>query len=244
MKIISEYKIYSTQQVGVCHLYNKKTNQHAMIGDVEKEWLLKLNQKKEFNLSDLYTIVGDQYYLDFLEALERLNLLQSKEKSLIEKIKKISIFQILIPFNVDLSGLAFSVNTKKYFEIMTAGILGNLFLVTLGIISLLYSQYSTVGVLIIIVNLIMVFINLIPFFDYDGGIILNKFIIVQNQTKYGPFYKKIQMAVVYSIILFTLYGVSSSIGISSGYLILLPPLISGVATYLFMKRRSIVCSFI
>lgn len=337
MKIIEKYKILKTPNEGIYHLYNTINKKNIMIGDLEKNWINELAKFKDFNISDVYNIVGDEYYLDFLNALEKFELIdkmQVKKKIL----KKFNIFKLMWCFNlciteklnskklceifeiilfkftpilgiftlfsimlknndilvrinsfhfnisyiviwiitvfisgslheishaiiaknrnvsvpdcgvmllifnpsffVDLSGIAFLNNLKDFFKIMISGIVMNLFLLFIGVVMFIYTPFIKLAEIIILVNFLMAIINIIPFFEYDGGIIFQKLLEHQNNVKYFKIIKFMQLLIVYSIILFTCFGLENYLSfIDNNYeQVILPFIISGLLTYLFNRN--------
>lgn len=77
-----------------------------------------------------------------------------------------------LAFFVDLSGVQFLKNKKQFLKIMLAGIASNSILSLTGLLVLLFTSYKLLGLLLFIINLGMIFIKSIPFFQYDSGIIL------------------------------------------------------------------------
>lgn len=77
---------------------------------------------------------------------------------------------------------------------MLAGIASNSILSLTGLLVLLFTSYKLLGLLFFIINLGMIFINSIPFFQYDSGIIL----------RYLNFQYIVQLLIAFVIIYFPL----------------------------------------
>lgn len=332
MKIINKYKILRTPNKEIYHLYNPINKKNIMIGTEEVSWINRLSAYNNFKISDVYNIVGEEYYLQFLTALEQLGLLVNEEKikkdfnifkimfsfnisiteiihskkisNLFEKIlfrgtTFIAFFTILsvllnrnilfnklvninlsfntiicwiivvfisgslhefshaiisknrnvsIPdcglmllifnpsFFVDLSGIAFVSRMVDFFKIMISGIIMNFLLLLIGLLMYIYTPFVIFSEILILVNLLMILINTIPFFEYDGGIIFQKILENQRTVKYYKIIKYIQNIIVYSIILFTFYSIEVYMNISGIISVFIPVILSGILTYFFSKK--------
>lgn len=332
MKIINNYKILRTPNKGIYHLYNPINKKNIMIGIEELSWINKLSFYNNFKILDVYKIVGEEYYLKFLTALEQLGLLVDEKKmkkdfnifkimfsfnisitemihskkisSLLEKIlfrgtvfiafftiisvllnrdilfdKLVNInlsFDTLIywiivvfisgslhefshvitaknrdvsipdcglmllifnpSFFVDLSGIAFVSKIADFFKIMISGVVMNLLLLLIGLLVYIYTPFVNFSEILILVNLLMILINTIPFFEYDGGIIFQKILESQRTVKYYKIIKCMQNIIVYSIILFTFYSIEAYMSISGVISVFVPVILSGILTYFFSKK--------
>lgn len=106
-----------------------------------------------------------------------------------------------LAFFVDLSGVQFLKNKKQFLKIMLAGIASNSILSLTGLLVLLFTSYKLLGLLFFIINLGMIFINSIPFFQYDSGIILR---YLNSNNNNLNFQYIVQLLIAFVIIYFPL----------------------------------------
>ena len=106
-----------------------------------------------------------------------------------------------LAFFVDLSGVQFLKNKKQFLKIMLAGIASNSILSLIGLLVSVFTSYKLFGLLFFIINLGMIFINSIPFFQYDSGIILRY--LNSNNNNFN-FQYIVQLLIAFIIIYFPL----------------------------------------
>lgn len=141
-----------------------------------------------------------------------------------------------LAFFVDLSGVQFLKNKKALLKIMLAGIASNSILSLIGLVFMLFTSYKLLGLLFFIINLGMIFINSIPFFQYDSGIIYRY--LNSNNISNLRFQYIVQLLIAFIIIYFPLSQlvhllipnvIFSSVGVV---------LISMLFSILYMRERS------
>ena len=106
-----------------------------------------------------------------------------------------------LAFFVDLSGVQFLKNKKQFLKIMLAGIASNSILSLIGLLVSVFTSYKLFGLLFFIINLGMIFINSIPFFQYDSGIILR---YLNSNNNNLNFQYIVQLLIAFIIIYFPL----------------------------------------
>lgn len=106
-----------------------------------------------------------------------------------------------LAFFVDLSGVQFLKNKKQFLKIMLAGIASNSILSLIGLLISVFTSYKLLGLLFFIINLGMIFINSIPFFQYDSGIILR---YLKSNNNNLNFQYIVQLLIAFIIIYFPL----------------------------------------
>ena len=104
-------------------------------------------------------------------------------------------------FFVDLSGVQFLKNKKQFLKIMLAGIASNSILSLIGLFISVFTSCKLLGLLFFIINLGMIFINSIPFFQYDSGIILR---YLNSNNNNLNFQYIVQLLIAFIIIYFPL----------------------------------------
>ncbi len=144
----------------------------------------------------------------------------------------IMLFYFNPAFYVDLSGIQILSNKSKRIEVLSAGIKVNNLMLLICLVAINYSKSpQTISILTvyIILNLMMILINIIPFVEFDGYFICSELFDTNNlkrttaiQLKYllkGQ-YNKVQfhyiLYCIYSIIFssaFLILGLTSIIGI-------------------------------
>lgn len=106
-----------------------------------------------------------------------------------------------LAFFVDLSGVQFLKNKKQFLKIMLAGIASNSILSLIGLFISVFTSSKLLGLLFFIINLGMIFINSIPFFQYDSGIILRYLNSNKNNLNFQYI---VQLLIAFIIIYFPL----------------------------------------
>lgn len=106
-----------------------------------------------------------------------------------------------LAFFVDLSGVQFLKNKKQFLKIMLAGIASNSILSLIGLFISVFTSCKLLGLLFFIINLGMIFINSIPFFQYDSGIILR---YLNSNNNNLNFQYIVQLLIAFIIIYFPL----------------------------------------
>jgi hypothetical protein len=147
---------------------------------------------------------------------------------------------LLLVFNpslyIDLSSIKFIKDFNNFLEVMLAGIKANLMLFLLGVLLIANLGQNDFLNIFIFTNLILIFINLIPFFHLDGGIVLSRVIEMKEKEKSARIFKYIQVVFVYATISTILNNIFIFIVNGNKFLLELTIPISFFISYIYMRK--------